>query len=73
MRSHADEKGFTLIELLAAMVILSVLISVGFKKGRNDFQRIRTEHAGSRYRGTEYPEIIDVVSGQTECFGIRRR
>jgi prepilin-type N-terminal cleavage/methylation domain-containing protein len=32
MRSHADEKGFTLIELLAAMVILSVLISVGFKK-----------------------------------------
>ena len=32
MRSHADEKGFTLIELLAALVILSVLISVGFKK-----------------------------------------
>ena len=27
-----NEKGFTLIELLAAMVILSVLISVGFKK-----------------------------------------
>jgi prepilin-type N-terminal cleavage/methylation domain-containing protein len=32
MRANANEKGFTLIELMAAMVILSVLISVGFKK-----------------------------------------
>ena len=32
MRATTNEKGFTLIELLAAMVILSVLISVGFKK-----------------------------------------
>ena len=30
-----NEKGFTLIELLASMVILSVLISVGFKKVEN--------------------------------------
>jgi prepilin-type N-terminal cleavage/methylation domain-containing protein len=32
MKSTANEKGFTLIELLAAIVILSVLTSVGFKK-----------------------------------------
>ena len=32
MKATANEKGFTLIELLATMVILSVLISVGFKK-----------------------------------------
>jgi prepilin-type N-terminal cleavage/methylation domain-containing protein len=36
MRGMTDnEKGFTLIELLAAMVILSVLLSVGFKKVEN--------------------------------------
>lgn len=32
MRIAENEKGFTLIELLAAMVILSVMISIGFKK-----------------------------------------
>ena len=32
MSVRQNEKGFTLIELLASLVILSVLISVGFKK-----------------------------------------
>ena len=35
LRIKDNEKGFTLIELLASMVILSVLISVGFKKVEN--------------------------------------
>ena len=32
MKAVDKQKGFTLVELLAVMVILSVLISVGFKK-----------------------------------------